>query len=89
MKDVLRIIADNKVGYKFQCDDRRKSQEHLKDHVNTDDYFLLTEVDKLNEVLTLCNDNHLNYNLILEEWSEEDQEITNEIYIISNNHKNN
>ena len=75
MKDVLRIIADNKVGYKFQC-------------VNTDDYFLLTEVDKLNEVLTLCNDNHLNYNLILEEWSEEDQEITNEIYIISNNHKN-
>ena len=87
MKNILELITDNKVGYKFQCDDTKRHQEHLKD-VNTDDYFMLSEIDKLNKVLTLCNDNHLNYNLILEEWSEEEQEITNEIYIISNNHKN-
>ena len=84
MKNVLEIITDNKIGYKFQCDDRKR--QDLK--VPTDDYFKLSETDKLNDLLNICNEHHLNYNLIIEEWSEKEQEITNEIYIVANNCEN-
>ena len=83
MKNIIEIITDNKVGYKFQCDDRRSPKG-----VEVDDYFLLSEVDKFNQVLNLCNKYHLNYTLVLEEWSEEESQITNEIFIVDNNHKN-
>lgn len=88
MKNVLDIITDNKVGYKFQCDDRKTAMDGEASSVPTDDYFKLTEIDKLNELLAICNKFHLNYNLILEEWSEADQEITKEIYIVNTNSKN-
>lgn len=87
-KNILDLVTENKVGYKFQCDDRRKNQDHIKDPINNDKYFALSEVDKLNKLLIVCNDNHLNYNLILEHWDEKEQEIVNEIYIVSNNCKN-
>jgi len=88
MKNVLDIVTDNKVGYKFQCDDRKTDMDGVVSSVPTDDYFKLSEIDKLNELLVICNEYHLNYNLILEEWSEKDQEITKEIYIVNTNHKN-
>ena len=90
MKNVLDIITDNKVGYVFRCDDRKTSIDNSEAvSVPTDDYFTLSEIDKLNELLAICNKFHLNYTLILEEWSEKDQDITNEIYIVNQNHKNN
>ena len=88
MKNVLDIITDNKVGYKFQCDDRKTAMDGEASSVPTDDYFKLTEIDKLNELLAICNKFHLNYTLVLEEWSEEESQITNEIFIVDNNHKN-
>jgi len=84
MKNILKTITENKVGYKFQCDDRRAT----KISVPCDDYFCLSETERLNELLNLCNENRLNYNLIIEEWSEEEQQIKKEIYIVDNNHKN-
>lgn len=86
MKNILKTITDNKVGYKFQCDDRRI--DTLKISVPCDDYFCLSETERLNELLNLCNENRINYTLIIEEWSESEQQITNEIYIVDNNHKN-
>jgi hypothetical protein len=85
MKNILKTITNNKIGYKFQCDDRRGD----KISVPCDDYFCLSEIEELNKLLNLCNENRLNYTLIIEEWSEENQVITNEIYIVDNNHKNN
>jgi hypothetical protein len=87
MKNILKTITCNRggnIGYKFQCDDRRASNIF----VPCDDYFLLSEIERLNELLYVCNENRLNYNLIIEEWSEEEQQITKEIYIVDNNHKN-
>ena len=86
MKNILKTITDKKagyIGYKFQCDDRRSPKS-----VPCDDYFCLSETEKLNKLLNICNENRLNYTLIIEEWSEEEQQITNEIYIVDNNHKN-
>ena len=88
MKNVLDIITDNKVGYKFACDDRKTSIDGEASTVPTDAYFTLTEIDKLNELLVICNKFHLKYDLFLEEWSEADQEIRKEIYIVNQNHKN-
>jgi len=87
MKNILKTITCNRggnIGYKFQCDDRRASNIS----VPCDDYFLLSEIERLNELLYVCNQNRLNYNLIIEKWSEEEQKITKEIYIVDNNHKN-
>jgi hypothetical protein len=89
MKNVLEIITDNKVGYKFACDDRKTVKGGVASTVPTDDYFTLTEIDKLNELLVICNKFHLQYDLYLEEWSESDQEIVKEIYIVNTNYKNN
>lgn len=88
MKNILEIITDNKVGYKFACDDRKTAIDGVASSVPTDDYFTLTETDRLNELLLICNKFHLQYDLYLEEWSEEEQQIVNEIYIVQNNHKN-
>ncbi len=87
MKNILKTITDNKVGYKFQCDDRKSNTLNLT--VPCDDYFCLSDTERLNQLLNICNENRLNYTLIIEEWSEEEQQITNEIYIVDNNHKNN
>ena len=88
MKNILEIITDNRVGYKFACDDRKTAIDGVASSVPTDDYFTLTETDRLNELLLICNKFHLQYDLYLEEWSEEEQQIVNEIYIVQNNHKN-
>lgn len=88
MKNILEIITDNKVGYKFACDDRKTAIDGVASSVPTDDYFTLTETDRLNELLLICNKFHLQYDLYLEEWSEEEQQIVKEIYIVQNNHKN-
>lgn len=89
MKNILKTITCNRggnIGYKFQCDDRRIDTLNIS--VPCDDYFLLSEIERLNELLYLCNENRLNYTLIIEEWSEAKQQILNEIYIVDNNHKN-
>jgi len=108
MKDLLDIITDNKVGYKFQCDDAKRigiDYEHFnpwfpekntdksfpatqKKDIPADAYFTLSHIAKLDILLNLCNQHHLNYNLIIEQWDEKEQEITNEIYIVNNNWKN-
>lgn len=88
MKNILEIITDNRVGYKFACDDRKTAIDGVASSVPTDDYFTLTETDRLNELLLICNKFHLQYDLYLEEWSEEEQQIVKEIYIVQNNHKN-
>jgi len=89
MENILELITENKVGYKFQCDDRKRRQVDIIKSVPTDTYFALSDISNLNKLLTICNKHHLNYNLILEEWNEATQEITKEIYIIGNNELNN
>ena len=88
MKNLLEIITDNRVGYKFSCDDRKTSMDGEASTVPTDAYFTLTDIDRLNKLLDICNKFHLNYDLWLEEWSEADQEIIDEIYIVRQNYKN-
>ena len=88
MKNILKTITCNRggnIGYKFQCDDRRIDTLNIS--VPCDDYFLLSEIERLNELLNLCNENRLNYTLIIEKWRERGG-IVNEIYIVDNNHKN-
>ena len=68
MKNLLEIITDNRVGYKFSCDDRKTSMDGVASTVPTDAYFTLTDIDRLNKLLNICNQFHLNYDLWLEEW---------------------
>ena len=86
MKDVLKLITNNKnvqVYYKVACDDRRATD------LKSDYHFDLHEVDKLNEILGICNTNRYNYDLIIEYWCEQQQEVVDFIEIVQNNYKNN
>lgn len=86
MKDILSLITDNdniQVYYKLMCDDRRATD------LQTDYHFDLCETDKLNTLLNVCNSNRYNYDLVIEHWSEQSQEVIKNIYLVSNNHKNN
>ena len=67
MGNILELITENKVGYKFQCDDRKTQKGAVAESVPTDTYFALSDISNLNKLLTICNKHHLNYNLILEE----------------------
>ena len=86
MKTILEKITENKnkqVYYNFMCDDKR-----AKD-IDCDYYFGLCETDKVNKLLDICNKNHYNYTLEINEWCEISQEIISTIKIIDNNSKNN
>ena len=86
MKDVLKLITNNKnvqVYYKVACDDRRATD------LQTDYHFDLQETEELNIILGICNTNRYNYDLIIEYWCEQQQEVVDFIEIVQNNYKNN
>ena len=74
---------NSQIYYNFMCDDRRAKG------LERDYSFGLCEVDKLSELLDICNKNHYNYTLEINKWSEQEQEIISTIKIIDNNYKNN
>ncbi len=82
MNTLFNKITKEKVGYQFSCDDKKRAD------IPTDKWFGLSEVNELNAFLEICNKLHLNYDLVIEEWKEEEQCIDGQIYLINNNHKN-
>jgi len=86
--ETLNKISENKnrqIYYMFCCDDEKKG---LNKKIKTDESFKLTELDELNDLLKICNNLHINYDLSIDHWSEEKQELVNQLYIIQNNYKN-
>ena len=82
--ETLNKITKNKnrqIYYMFCCDDRKWKG-------STDESFELTELKELNDLLKICNELHLNYDLSIDEWWEEKQELVDQLYIIRNNYKN-
>tara|TARA_B110000902_G_scaffold176307_1_gene200019 strand:- start:347 stop:601 length:255 start_codon:yes stop_codon:yes gene_type:complete len=83
MNALFNKIVKDKAYYQFSCDDSKAPPT-----VPTDKSFKLSEVNELNTFLEICNKLHLNYDLAIEEWIEEEQSIESSIYLINNNHKN-
>jgi|TARA_B110000503_G_scaffold122458_1_gene187054 hypothetical protein len=83
MNALFNKIVKDKAYYQFSCDDKKRPPT-----VATDKSFKLSEVNELNTFLEICNKLHLNYDLAIEEWIEEEQSIESSIYLINNNHKN-
>lgn len=85
MNTILEKITENKnkqVYYNFMCDDRRAKE------VKSDYSFGLGQTDELNDLLEICNENHYNYTLEIQEWCEMSQEIKSTIKLVDNNFKN-
>jgi hypothetical protein len=68
----------------IHCDDRNRPSE-----IKTDMYFESNEIEKLSNTLSLLDNNKLNYDLLIETFNNEAQEIEKVVYLVSNNGLNN
>ena len=58
------------IYYIIICDDKKSPKG-----IDTDMYFDLWEIDKMNKVLQICEDNNLNFDLVIEEFDKEKEEL--------------
>jgi len=85
-KNILKgLIEDNQskkvyIDYMVRCDNKNKPEDTKPDKT-----FNLYEIEKLNNYLQKLNG--CNYDLVLHEYDEENEVVT-ELYIVSNNYKN-
>lgn len=77
-KEIKRHFA-----FIIRCDDKNRPKEILSDM-----YFKLYEIEKLNEILNLCEEYKLQYDFAVESYDYEIDCIEQEICFISNNYKN-
>lgn len=77
-----RVIG-KKFGFFIRCDDKNKPTEILHDM-----YFELFEIEKMNEILSLCETHNLKYDFGLQSFVIKTDSIEQEICIVSTNDKN-
>jgi hypothetical protein len=70
--------------YLIRCDDPNRPNTILPDK-----HFELDDVRGLKNYLEFCNTHKLNYDLLIEEFDTDNQEVTDNFYLINNNHLNN
>jgi hypothetical protein len=70
--------------YMIRCDDAKRPSTILPDK-----HFELDDLRGLQNYLEICNANKLNYDLLIEEFDKNNEEVTKNIYLINNNHLNN
>lgn len=70
--------------YIIRCDDPNRPYNILPDK-----HFELDDVRGLKNYLAFCNTHKLNYDLVIEEFDKNNEEVTDNFYLINNNHLNN
>lgn len=76
--------SDTLVYYQLCCDDIKRDNELVK----TDMSFNLIDVDGLKKIVKYLDDYNINYDLSIQEWDVKEEEITQEIFLVRNNYKN-
>jgi hypothetical protein len=69
--------------YMIRCDDPKRPSTILPDK-----HFELNNLIGLQNYLDICNANKLNYDLVIEEFDKNNEEVTENIYLINKNHLN-
>jgi hypothetical protein len=70
--------------YMIRCDDSKRPSNILPDK-----HFELDDLIGLQNYLEICNAHKLNYDLVIEEFDKNNEEVTKNIYLINKNHLNN
>jgi hypothetical protein len=85
-KALIQLMSKEniEVYYALRCDDKRSPTE-----VKHDMSFQLWEIEKVNNILSICEINNLKYDFVIQKWNSKTDSIEDEIYIVSTNSENN
>tara|TARA_B110000503_G_C7024374_1_gene361163 strand:+ start:391 stop:657 length:267 start_codon:yes stop_codon:yes gene_type:complete len=87
MKDFIKrqeAELKTEIGYLFRCDDKQRPKEFTPDT-----YFRLYEFDKVSETVKLFESLKLNYDLVIQEFNVNNDDIKYDINIKIDNWRNN
>ena len=79
----IETETGHQVGYVIRCDDINRPNL-----VESHTYFHLWEYDKLVEFINLCEQNKLQYDLVIEDFNSKNDCIECEITLVGKNYKN-
>lgn len=72
------------IYYLFRCDDKRKPE-----YMKNDESYPLLEYENVFKLKTELDKNCINYDLLIERFDRNTDEVLSNDYIVSNNYKNN
>jgi hypothetical protein len=81
--ELENLTKQYEIYYIIRCDDPKRPNTILPDK-----YFELYDVYGLQNYLEICNAHKLNYDLVIEEFDKNNEEVTENIYLINKNHLN-
>ena len=80
----MKTIDGIMIYYRFECDDKNRPS-----NLDTDEYFELSEYDKVMKMKDELDFNGVNYTLLLERFNSLNDDIISRDYFIANNDINN